>query len=188
MSAQRSPRLGVVAAMAAGLGCGGDDVAFAVQQGFLTAGDPAEGYFAWTFFPERWERRLDPELLACARVQRISGSPIDPQRLTGCPSCTEAFELSLVEIEHDCRGQEGSRPDLGGPLLVAFGPVPGAVKETAPFPALSLGWYVSWDAARWEPAGTAFDEALLAGDPPEAEAAWVEGVRYALWPSDALKL
>ncbi len=186
MSAQRRR-----AALGLGLllvGCGGDEVGFAVQQGYLTAGEAPEGYFVWTFFPDAWERRLDPELLACARVQRVVGAPIDPQRIEGCPACEVAFELELVETEHDCRGKEGTRDDLGGPLLVAFGPLHPSVKATAPFPGQSLGWYVSWDAKAWVPAGSAFDEALLAGDPPEAEAAWVDGARYTLWPSDALKL
>ena len=168
--------------------CGGKDVAFAVQQGYLTGGVAPEGYLVWTFFPDAWQRKLDPELLACARVQRFEGAAIDPVRLSGCPDCTAAFEFSLVETEHDCRGDEGTRGDLAGPLLMAFGALKGDAKSSAPFPGQSLGWYVSWDAKAWEAAGSAFDESLMSGDPPEAQAEWVEGARYVLWPSDALQL
>lgn len=167
-------------------GCAGDEVAFAVQQGYLTAGDDPSGYWVWTFFPAAWERDNDPERLLCARVQRIRGARVDPASLSGCADCTDAFQLELEELEHDCRGQEGSRPDLAGPLWVAFGPVSKAAP--GPFPDRSLGWWSSWDGARWAAAGAAFDEALLEGDPPEADPAWTPGQRLALWPHEALAL
>jgi len=168
------------------LGCRDDEVAFAVQQGYLTAGEAPSGYWVWTFFPAAWERDNDPERLLCSRVQRIRGARIDPASLSGCPDCTDAFALELEELEHDCRGQEGSRPDLAGPLWVAFGP--GAKGQAGPYPAASLAFSSSWDGQRWATAGTAFDEALLEGDPPEGDPAWTPEQRLALWPSEALAL
>ena len=65
------------------LGCRDDEVAFAVQQGYLTAGEAPSGYWVWTFLPAAWERDNDPELLLCSRVQRIRGARIDPASLSG---------------------------------------------------------------------------------------------------------
>ena len=180
------PALGGVSLLLLAAGCGDDEVAFAVQQAYLTAGEAPSGYAVWTFFPEAWEGDNDPNLLICARVQRLSGTPIEVDTLQGCPECTAAFRLDVEELEHDCRGQVGSRPDLAGPGWLAVGPLPQAV--SSPFPAQALGWYASWEGKSWTAVGSVFDEHLLfdakEGDP----VAWEEGRRLALWPAEALAL
>lgn len=181
-----APRASAIALASLLAGCGDDDVAFAVQQSYVTAGEAPAGFAVWTFFPPAWEGDNDPALLLCARVQRFSGAAIDPGSLSGCPGCTHAYRLQIEELEHDCRGQEGSRPDLAGPGWLAVGPLPDGVRS--PFADQALGWYASWEGERWSVVGSAFDEQLLAGGQPEGPPAWEEGRRLALWPAEALAL
>jgi hypothetical protein len=186
----RAPALAFAVALPVGGCAGGDPAAWGVLHGHLERGESGEigGFAVWELFDGAWGRRLDPGLHRCGRVLGLQGSPADPQGLSGCEGCAEAWALRVVEVDHDCRGGEGSAAALAGMTHLAIGPADGDLSGVGPHRGAGVALWWSWDAATWSPGGVLWDEGLDHGDPPEDDAAWAPGRRASFWPADAWRL
>lgn len=166
-------------------GCATSDTPrWALQHASVTMapdGASISGYQTWEFYREGWEEGRDQEDHLCARVQSIEGDA-EPTLPSGCPGCIASFSLTLAELQTDCAGDEADDPSYAGVTLYAIGSVDNSVTELDPYPGDSMGWYVAWSTEDVDPIGFAYNDALDAGEEPEA-AGLVAGLTYTLWPA-----
>lgn len=179
------------AVLAAGLvGCGGSDPeAWGMLHGHLSAdGDAVHGYAVWEFYAPEWGRRGGEDRHQCARVLELSGDAVDVDVLANCPECTHVWELSVADVDHDCRDSAGTAPALAAMTHFALAPRLPADKGIGEHPASQLSALWSWDGASASPAGVVWDESLDHGSPSSNPDRWTDGRRYVLWPGDVWRL
>jgi hypothetical protein len=167
------------------LGCRpADEPAWAVQHATIDLqGDGFEGYLVWELYSKRWKKAHDAKYHLCARVQRITGSPVEA--LPGCPACADTWSVRSEELESDCAGEPATSGAFAGPTHIALGPVPADLADLSPFPGEADGWYLGFDGEAVTAQGFAWPETL---ELTAAEAATRSLDRRVLWPAYAWQL
>lgn len=165
--------------------CAPADVpAWALQHASVTVspdGATISGTQTWEFYSARWEEGRDQDDHICARAQTITGEAL-ASLPDGCPGCIGAFSMMVEELDTDCTGEVATDPSYAGTTLYAIGSVDRSVESLDPYPGDSMGWFVAWSTEDVEPLGFAYNDALDAGEEPEAPG-WVVGLTYVLWPA-----
>ena len=140
------------------------------------------GFQVWEFYGERWKRKQKEKHHQCALVQSIVG---ESDVLEGCEDCDAVFAIELATVETDC-GAGVNPTDFEGITHFGFGEVPQAISADNPYPAASLGWFISWDEDAVDDQGYAWNALVEEG--PDFETGWVEGEEFVLWSAYAWQL
>lgn len=166
--------------------CASDEPTWAVHHASLIPTETGlSGTQTWEFFGAEWARTGDPDEMACARAQTVTGDVV--AALPGCEGCLAAYTLEVAELESDCAEPYATDAAYTTPRAIGIGDVPAGLAELDPYPGRSLGWYVSVDGVELTFYGYAYDEALdWAGE--LGAPGWATGQAYTLWPAYAWDL
>jgi len=140
------------------------------------------GYQVWEFYGKRWQRKQKEKHHICALVQSVSGTP---DTLADCPDCETVFAVDLSVVETDCDGAINP-VDFEGVTHFGFGLAPSDLSEANPYPAASMGWYLSWDGDTSDVQGFAWN--VLAEESEDFQTGWVDDQEFILWSAYAWQL